>query len=65
MNEAPRNFQEILAGKTIFFKLDLKEVLHQIPMNEEAIKKTAVSAPFGLFEYVFMPCGLCNALQTQ
>jgi cleavage and polyadenylation specificity factor subunit 1 len=33
-------------------------------MAEEEIKKTAVSTPFGPFEFVGMPFGLRNATQT-
>jgi hypothetical protein len=43
------DFTERLAGCTIFSKVDLRKGYHQILMNEDDIKKTAIITPFGLF----------------
>ncbi|CAB0007775.1 unnamed protein product [Nesidiocoris tenuis] len=55
------DFQHVLRGCTIYSKIDLFKAYFQIPVAEEDRKKTAITTPFGLYEYNVMAFGLRNA----
>jgi len=46
------DFAAKAAGCRVFSKIDLRKRYHQIPMHQDGIQKTAITTPFGSFEYL-------------
>lgn len=59
-----KDFTYLLHGKKIFTTLDLNRAYQQLPVYGPDIEKTAITTPFGLFEFPRMCPGLKNAGQT-
>ncbi|GFW87198.1 hypothetical protein TNCV_5125511 [Trichonephila clavipes] len=58
------DFAHELHGKRIFSKIDIFKAFHQIPIAECDIPKTALTTPWGPYEYTHLCFGLVNAPQT-
>ncbi|GFO16517.1 Pol polyprotein [Plakobranchus ocellatus] len=55
---------DALDGNLMFSKLDANSAYWQVRLDEESKPKTAFCTRRGLFEFVRMPFGLCNAPAT-
>ncbi|KAI0998002.1 hypothetical protein K3495_g10187 [Podosphaera aphanis] len=52
------------AGQNVYAFLDLENGFWQTPLHKDSCVKTAFVTPFGIFEWLVMPFGLCNAPAT-
>ncbi|KAJ2937652.1 hypothetical protein O0L34_g19327 [Tuta absoluta] len=59
-----QDFAHCLAGCKVFSTIDLVKAYNQIPVFKDDIPKTAITTPFGLYEFPYMTFGLRNAGQT-
>ena len=59
-----QDFAQTLHGATVFSTVDLVRAFNQITVAKEDIPKTAITTPFGLFEFPFITFGLRNAAQN-
>ena len=55
---------EALGGSQFFSSMDLMSGFWQVQMDDASREKTAFTMQAGLYEFITMPFGLCNALGT-
>lgn len=55
---------QYLGGARYFSIVDLNSSFHQIPLSDESKPVTAFISPFGLFQYKYVPFGLCVSPQS-
>jgi len=53
-----------LSGAKYFSSMDCDQAYYQVPVKAEDKEKTAFITPDGLYEFNYMPFGLCNAPAT-
>lgn len=53
---------DVLGGAQIFSTMDIASGYWNVPMDEGSVAKTAFTCKFGLYEWLVMPFGLCNAV---
>lgn len=58
------DFSYQISGCSVFSTIDLVKAYNQIAVNLDDIAKTAITTPFGLYEFQYMTFGLRNAAQT-
>uniref|UniRef100_H3G647 Reverse transcriptase domain-containing protein n=1 Tax=Phytophthora ramorum TaxID=164328 RepID=H3G647_PHYRM len=56
---------DVMAGAYYFSTMDLMSAYYQVRLREDDIKYTAFQAPNGLWEYLVLPMGVCNAPATM
>ncbi|SGY38977.1 BQ5605_C003g02116 [Microbotryum silenes-dioicae] len=61
----PDDILSTCSNAQFWAKIDMTNSFFQTKMAEEDIPKTAVSTPWGLYEWTVMPMGLCNAPATH
>ena len=59
-----QDFTQRVAGSKIFSKINLVKAYYQIPVEPSDVHKTAVTTPFGLFNFTRTPFGPRNSGQT-
>ncbi|KAL2095623.1 hypothetical protein ACEWY4_007771 [Coilia grayii] len=55
---------DALRGARFFSSIDLASGYHQVAVSEHDRHKTAFTTPFGLYEHLRMPMGVCNGPAT-
>ena len=54
-----------LGNSSYFSLIDLTDTFWSILIQQQNVEKTAFTSKYGLWEFLSMPFGLCNAPATQ
>ncbi|KAE9165774.1 hypothetical protein PF005_g29467 [Phytophthora fragariae] len=53
---------DVLGDARLFSTMDIASGYWNVPMHENSVAKTAFTCKYGLYEWLVMPFGLCNAV---
>ncbi|OWY96568.1 hypothetical protein PHMEG_00033137, partial [Phytophthora megakarya] len=53
---------DVLGQAKLFSTMDIASGYWNVPMDPDSVEKTAFTSKFGLYEWLVMPFGLCNAV---
>ncbi|KAE8890608.1 hypothetical protein PF003_g25358 [Phytophthora fragariae] len=53
---------DVLAGAKVFSTMDIASGYWNVPMAADSVEKTTFTCKYGLFEWLVMPFGQCNAV---
>ncbi|ETI39663.1 hypothetical protein F443_14763 [Phytophthora nicotianae P1569] len=53
---------DVLGNAKLFSTMDIASGYWNVPMDPGSVEKTAFTSKFGLYEWLVMPFGLCNAV---
>ncbi|KZS16055.1 Uncharacterized protein APZ42_018258 [Daphnia magna] len=60
----PDDLIQRVAGAAIFSSMDLKNAFWQVPVHPEDREKTAFVTTYALYQFKYLPFGLCNSPAT-
>ncbi|KAG2763012.1 hypothetical protein PC129_g9101 [Phytophthora cactorum] len=55
---------DILGNAKLFSTVNIASGYWNVPMDPDSVEKTAFTSMFGLYEWLVMPFGLCNAVSA-
>lgn len=60
----PDDLIQRVVGAAIFSSMDIKSAFWKVPVHPEDKEKTAFVTTDGLFQFIYLPFGLCNSSAT-
>ncbi|KAG2780897.1 hypothetical protein PC129_g21561 [Phytophthora cactorum] len=56
---------DVLGNAKLLETMDIASGYWNVPMDPDSVEKTAFTSKFGLYEWLVMPVGLCNAVPAS